>query len=340
MAFPPYVEVFGGQPVWPSENSYISYDLDTISIPITLQFPQVATTVFVTAGTIQVTTSNVANTITMPDVTIVSPGYTIWIRNIGSVNLNILKNDGTALATIGAGQTWYIQVTDNSTAAGIWYISLIGAGSSSVQPVAIAGPGLTVNPLNSSQLATNVTSRILSANYTLQPSDRAVLLVWMGGTGIITLPPSATTPSLSAGFLCYLTNMNPNAILTITASLGDLINGVDSITCLYGNSFIIELGTVATIGVTGQYYTIGNSIVDLSNSSFPNGTASNPSINFIGDNLSGFSFFPSGVSIPESVNVSIAGNLVAEFQDDYLNLTTADLERDAISYLAIMRTLL
>ena len=396
MAYPPWINIFGGGPVWPSSVSYISYDLDTIGMSITLQFPQVATTQYVTAGTINVLTSNTANTITFPDVTIVSPGYTMWVRNSGSVNLTLYKNDGTLLVVIDPGLTWFIQVIDNTTAAGVWFTGQFGAGSSTVNPAALAGPGLIVNPLNATQLATNIVAREFNTAYTVLPTDRATLLVWTGGTETLTLP-TVFTP----GFIFYVSNISTGGILTIESAGGTpLINGAPSIICNPGNSFEIDAGPV-------NYYTIGTPQFSFSTFSFPDGTISNPSINFVSDNSSGFShvyttantqalnfslggllqasFFTSaGVSAAafnnlvsanyfESVNgqyvfgtdltksrleldaisggqkvlnffaYNQAGSAFTNMQlvsSGYLNLVQADFQRDAISYLAWMRTMI
>lgn len=398
MAYPPWINIFGGGPVWPSSVSYISYDLDTIGMSITLQFPQVATTQYVTAGTINVLTSNTANTITFPDVTIVSPGYTMWVRNSGSVNLTLYKNDGTLLVVIDPGLTWFIQVIDNTTPAGGWFTGQFGAGSSTVNPAALAGPGLIVNPLNATQLATNIVAREFNTAYTVLPTDRATLLVWTGGTETLTLP-TVFVP----GFIFYVSNISTGGILTIESAGGTpLINGAASITCNPGNSFEIDAGPV-------NYYTIGTPQFNFSNFTFPDGSSSNPSINFASDHAAGFSFLKtSAAPLIEQLQISLNGILQAAFftntgvsgasfanlvsaqyfesvagqyvfgtdptksrleldaisggqkalnffaynqagsaftnmqlvSSGYLNLVQADFQRDAISYLAWMRTMI
>lgn len=303
MAFPPYINIFGGDPIWPSDISYIEYNLDTIGTSITLQFPQVATTAYVTAGTINVLTSNAANTITMPDVTIVSPGYTMWVRNSGSVNLSIYKNDGTTLiVAIAPGLTYALQIIDNTTVNGLWYLLQLGAGSSSVSAAALAGPGLTVNPLDVTKLAVNVTSRIINTpGYTIVQSDRAILLIWTGGTATINLPAIAGMN----GFLCYISNLSVGGILTIQCQVGETINNVNSISVNPGVSFEVTAGATA-------YYTIGAPQFSLNNFSFPDGTISAPSINFQSDTASGFSHAFIDAN-NEALNFSLNGALQASF---------------------------
>lgn len=304
MAYPPWINIFGGGPLWPSSVSYISYNLDTIGQSITLQFPQVATTNYVTAGTINVLTSNTTHTITMPDVTIVSPGYTMWVRNSGSVNLTLYKNDGSVLLVIAPGLTWGIQVIDNTTAAGLWYTLQFGAGSSSVSSAALAGAGLIVDPLAITKLATNVIAREFSSGgYVVAQSDRAILLVWVGGSNTLYLPDIAT---LLPGFQCYVSNMSVGGILTIECQvMGQLINKEASITCNPGVSFEIAAGPT-------EYYTIGTPQFSLSTFSFPDGSISAPSINFVTDPSSGFSHSFTD-STNQSLNFSLNATLQAAF---------------------------
>lgn len=306
MPIDPWVNVFGGQPAWPSNVSYLSYDLDTIGSSITLEFPWVATTLYVTAGTMQISTSDSARTVTMPDVTIVSPGTIFWIWNSGSADLDILKNDGSALVTLEPTQIWSIEVIDNTTAAGDWLTSQFASSSSTVIPAQLAGPGLIVDPLDSLKLATAIESRTFNdAGYTVQASDRAMLLVWTGGTDTLYLPDYATAGFTN--FIFYISNMSVGGILTIeTVVLGQTINLESSIVCNPGISYAIQL-TAAN-----GYFTIGTPEVNLTSFSFPDGTIGNPSINFITNTTSGFShtFTAPG---NEAINVSLNGVLQANF---------------------------
>lgn len=288
-----------GNAIWPSSNSYIAYNLSILG-SITLQFPQVATTEFVTAGTISVTLSSTATTMTMPDVTIVSIGTTFWIVNKGSVSLTVNKNDGSTLLIVPAGTVWAIQIIDNSTAPGIWDAWQLGAGSSSVTAAQLAGAGLIVDPLALTRLATNITSRTFSSNYTLAPSDRAVLLVWTGGSGTLHLPDIAT---LATGFLCYVRNLGTGVLTIQTDVGGQTINGLPAINPKPGESFTLVAGS----GV--GYYTVGDSALSTGPGYvFPDGAIATPSIAFISDPTSGFSHTWTS-DATQKIDVSLHGAL-------------------------------
>ncbi len=299
MAFPPWINTFGGSPLWPASISYIAYDLVALGKSIVLEFPQVATTDYVVAGTMYIK-GNLSGsfTVTMPDVTIVSPGYVAWIKNIGVGNLTIKKADATTLVVIGPGVVYSVQVIDNTTTAGTWATVQFGAGSSSVSAAALVGPGLTVDPLNSLHLATNITAREFSTGgYTVQQTDRAILLAWTGGTDTIFLP----TIVGNAGFLFYLSNLG-TGILTIQPSVGgQQINKQNFITAKPGDSFTISCGDL-------EYYTIGDSGFTSSAFTFPDGSIGNPSLNFSSDTTSGYSHSYT-TSATQALNFSLHGVL-------------------------------
>lgn len=311
MTTPPYIEVFGGGPIWPSSVSYVQYDLDALDKSIILELPQVATTEFVTAGTMNFLTTDTAHTVTMPDVSIVSPGYTFWVRNSGSVDLTIFKNDGTTLLlTITAGLTYFIQVIDNSTANGLWYTGQFGAGSSIVTSAQLTGPGITLDPLDLTRLATQILSREFNTpGYTIAPIDRANLLIWTGGTATIFLPDVAT---LGDGFLVYISNQSVGGLLTIQcATGGQLINGLPFITCNPGSSFEI-VASDGMIATASNYYTIGIAQTSVGTATFLDGSIAAPSINFRTDETSGFSHQFTDFS-DQAISISLNGILQASF---------------------------
>jgi hypothetical protein len=306
--------------------------------------------------------------------------------------LTILKNDGSPLVVIDPGLTWFVQVTNNTSAAGLWFTGQFGAGSSMVSASALAGAGLAVDPVDPTRLATNIIAREFSTGlYVIQQSDRAILLVWTGGTETIYLPDIAT---LLPGFQCYLSNLSVGGILTVQCQvIGQLINKLPSVNCNPGDSFEIAAGPT-------EFYTIGTPQLSFAGFYFPDGSIANPSIAFVTPtplHNSGFSHQYSDAN-NQALNFSLNGNLQASFSlaagvsvavfphiiqtingtivfgngsanalifldqgndilnfrafnaggvtftnmellaTGYLNLPQADFQRDAISYLAWMRT--
>ena len=87
------------------------------------------------------------------------------------------------------GKTTYIILNDNSTIAGTWQTVQFGVGTGSASAAALAGAGLLAI---ATTLNVNLNATTISGDTTLTSTARAILQVWTGGTGTLTLPLAAT----------------------------------------------------------------------------------------------------------------------------------------------------
>jgi hypothetical protein len=224
-----YTNPYTGQTISPSQ---VGYESLTIGTNTTLQWPVNGNTSGVVANIIDVTATVAGLEITMPAATQVSPGQSTLFNNIGSNDVYILKNDGSALATVAAGKAVYIWVTGNSTVAGTWDSIGFGAGTSLAQATSLAGFGLTVinNTLNQSYPVSYVYS-----DYTLLPEDRATFFVWSSGAGTLTLPSASTVGN---NWFVMIRN-GGTGILTVTPAGTDTIDNNITAQLQIDESFVI-----------------------------------------------------------------------------------------------------
>jgi hypothetical protein len=224
-----YTNPYTGQTISPSQ---VGYESLSISANTTLQWPVNGNTSNVVANIIDVTASVNNLTITMPAATQVSNGQSTLFNNIGSRDVFVLRNDGSALVTLEAGKAVFVWVTDNSTVAGSWDSIGFGAGTSLAQATSLAGFGLTVinNTLNQSYPVTYVYS-----DYTFLPADRSSFFVWSSGAGTFTMPSAST---LGNNWFVMIRN-GGTGILTVNPSGVDTIDGNSSVQLQIDESFVI-----------------------------------------------------------------------------------------------------
>lgn len=262
-------------------------DTSTVNWTIVQQTPDLTQgTAELTAGEAEVTTSAVnLNSIILLTykhsisageyitVTTITPGERFFIESEGSsdsstVNWAIFSTTPYNFQP----NSYWVQLTDNSTSAGTWQLIQFGAGTSAATPSVLAGNGLTAIE---STLNTNIPVQEKSTPYTILPSDRANLIVWSGGTATITLPLVSTVP---AGFYVSFNNASLiGGVLSISgnesnvdgrASISVPISPIDSTK---------QSLTVISDGV--NWWTLGfndGTVVG----SFLDGSATNPSIYF------------------------------------------------------------
>lgn len=311
------VEVFGGsatQVAYPS----ISF-LDITDNDITLIWPTsyfnvpsivdginydvLASSIYVTDGV------GNTNTITLPDATESSNGASFIITNIGLSSFQLLKSNGVQLILIpespDTSNSFWVQLTDNSTSEGEWQFVQFGAGTSQAQASALAGNGLVaiLDLLN-----TNIVVKPINASpYDVIISDRAKLLLWQTGTGQMNLPLIADVP---AGFYTSVNNEGPGAILTIT---GDAtIDNNATIIVSPGQSLsIISDGT--------KWWTLGFG-QNIASSNFAPGSSLAPSITFTSDTTTGIYYYqtPFPPVTPPGIGFTVSSAQVS-------NITTSGL---------------
>ena len=259
--------VFGGTSIQPSQVSYAAY---TIPPNLVLFWPSTGTsTSSLVADNIDITTTDVGATVSMPDATQVSTGREVLFSNLGADAFSILDFDGGEIATVPAPNVdqnnWIrILLVDNSTQAGTWHVAQLGATTGAPQASALAGNGLVAL---TGTLNTNLPiSNISASSYTFQVADRAKYFVYAGGQGIYTLPAANIFPN---GWYVGIANRSADGQLTIESSSN--IDGTTNLTLAIGQDcFIGSDGTKYTtlgLGTETFFLTSVNQIMINNNAS-------------------------------------------------------------------------
>jgi hypothetical protein len=313
------VTVFGGGAV---QTAYVSFTaLDITANSITLVWPTsyfdvpsivdgIHYNVLAASMTVNDGTGN-TNTVTLPDATESSVGSNFIITNIGASAFQLLKSDSTELLSIpntNTSNSFWVQLIDNSTSAGTWQFVQFGAGTSQAQASALAGNGLV--PLLG-LLNTNIAVKSIAGSpYNVIISDRAKLLLWQTGIGVVTLLPIATP--VPAGFYISFNNEG-TGVATIS---GDAtIDNNASVPVAPGQSLtIISDGT--------KWWTLGFG-QNLSSSNFAAGSAIAPSITFTPDTTTGLYYYQTNFPPvnPPGIGFSVNSSQIANITPSGLYMT-------------------
>jgi hypothetical protein len=239
-----FTNVFGGNTIYPSDVSYLAL---TLSADSPLEWPlESSGTEDPAARIIDVTPTDAGFSVILPDATQTGAGQTILFNNLsGAYRFFVEDFAGTTLATVSPGEQWQVYLAVTSTPAGTWRVFRYGASTATVQPSALAGPGLTVIGSQLAQ-ATPVTS-VSTTGLTLASSSRAGTFVWTGtGAGTINLPTAA---AVGNNYFVLVRNAG-GGDLTIDPSGTEVINDAASLAFRPGDS-----ATLITDGA--QWYTVG-----------------------------------------------------------------------------------
>lgn len=206
--------------------------------------------------------------------------------------------------------SYWVQLIDNSTAAGQWQFVAFGAGTSQAQASDLAGNGLValLGLLN-----TNISVKSIGASpYNVLVTDRATLLLWQTGIGTATLPAIATVP---AGFYISFNNEG-TGVATIS---GDAtIDNAASIPVSPGQSLSITSdGT--------KWWTLGFG-QNLSSSNFAAGSALAPSITFTPDLTTGIYYYQTNFPpvTPPGIGFSVSSSQIANLSATGLYMTAGN----------------
>lgn len=225
-----FTETFGGQAILPAQPSYREFDLDADTM---LSWPtEVATDDNVVAVTMDVTPGTTGLTLTMPPANETTPGNGAIINNRGASTFTVADYDGNTITAIGPGIGWLIYVSDNSDAAGQWRSVQYGAGVSSANAGALAGNGLKAI---STTLNQSIAISEINNDYVVTSANRAIMLLWTGGAGTLTLP-SATV--VGNDWFFQLRNSGSGAIAVDPAGI-ETIDGGPSLTLNPGDSCFV-----------------------------------------------------------------------------------------------------
>ena len=146
-----YTSPFTGDVIIPTDVSYRSVNLLS---DVELYWPTFATnTNQIVARIMDV--QGTFNNLRMPPADQVSVGQDTLFRNVGIYPIYIRDNSGNFICTIAAGESQYIYITDNTTAAGDWGVIAFGSTTSVANASELAGAGLKAvfNTLNQSHPA-------------------------------------------------------------------------------------------------------------------------------------------------------------------------------------------
>jgi hypothetical protein len=214
-----YTNIFGGYNINTAFPSYMSYILDS-NLQLNWASSFIDTSPGVNNVTAQINDLNATVDgiiVTLADATLISVGQTIQFNNVGANTITINNFSGGELVVIPTfdNNQFVLYLQDNSTQAGTWGITHLGAGTSSADASILAGLGTVA--LNS-QINTNFPGKTIGANYQVLLSDRASILVWTGGTGTITLPNQL------AGFYIAVNNEG-SGVVTIATPDATTIDG-------------------------------------------------------------------------------------------------------------------
>ena len=241
-----FTQVFGGGTVAPSQVSYNDFIL---TAAVQLQWPlETQPNTNLASQIIDIDAASTGSySLTLPPASQVGVGSFLIINNKSTYNQSIFNNAGQVIITsLAPGAIYFLYLTNNSTAAGVWSSFQYGAQASAPNASALAGPGLLAV---GATLAQDIQVTSLSTNYAVGVNNRAQMLNWTGGSGTLTLPLAATAqPSF------YIQARNSGtSILTIQTSGTDIINGGSAggyISLNPGDScFVVTDGT--------SWYTLG-----------------------------------------------------------------------------------
>lgn len=183
-----FTNIFGDSNISPSEVSYASYTLSTVDIELTWPV-EAAPSSNLAATIIDVNATAASLAIKLPSATQVSTGTTILFNSTGTQPFDVQDANGTVILSQLAGTTWQIYLSNNSTSAGVWRAFQYGAAASSYNAAALAGTGLIAL---GSLLSQSMPVTSYSSSFTVTVPQRALTLLWTGGSGTFTLPDAAT----------------------------------------------------------------------------------------------------------------------------------------------------
>lgn len=328
------IQVFGAGAVQTAYVSYLLIDLTAAPLGnqvlvwptsyVDVPYTQNGINYNVLAASIDVITgANNQYKITLPDATQSTVGANFIITNVGASPFRLYKQSGGLLLTVppppppsppplpnAFANSYWIQLTDNSTPDGKWKIVQFGAGTSSAQASVLAGTGLKtlgpVFPQTVDTLNTNipVKQKTQADAYTIQASDGASLLLWKGGAGNITLPLAT---AVTSGFYVSFNNQGSGE-LTIIAAGGATIDRPLAF------SLKVEIRQSLTLISDGaNWWSLGFGQNDQLPTLFGDGNAALPSI--------AFALQPStGIYRDTFLGFSVNGTQIANISIDGLNM--------------------
>jgi len=230
-----YTEVFGGTNIYPSDVSYLAFNLTTTDIvlawPVETNAPNDLAD-YPAARIMDVNSTGTSRKVYLPAANEASVGECFLFNNTGSTSFSVVGSTGTVVCTVAAGQLWQAYMTSNTTVAGTWVSYQFGSATTQANAAALAGAGLIAitNTLNQA-----IVTNALNSNYTLGITERAHLINWTGASGTLSLSASS---ALGSDWFCYIRNSGSSSI-TIDPNSTELVNGLATLTLTVGQSAML-----------------------------------------------------------------------------------------------------
>ena len=236
----PYTDVFGGSTVQPSD---VQFSEVALSASILTYWPSYATTGQVLARIMQVSASAPSLTISLPEAPLAGAGQDALFDNTGAETFSVLDFAGNVVATVDPGQVKYLYLSDTTTSAGTWRVTIFGVGAAAVDASQLAGNGIRAIGASLNQSMPVLT---VSANQTVDTTYRAKNYINTGAGVTYDLGLSA---DVGNDFFFAAGNQG-SGVLTLSPGGGELIDGLASIDLQLDESCIVLAGT-------GAWYTLG-----------------------------------------------------------------------------------
>lgn len=241
-----YTEVFGGTNIYPSDVSYLAFNLTSSDVvlawPTETNAPNTVAD-YLAARIMNVNSTGSSRKVYLPEANQASVGECFLFNNVGSTTFTVVGSTGTTICSVAAGQLWQVYMTGNATAAGVWSSYQFGSTTSQANAGALAGAGLKAITTTLNQA---ITVDDLNSNYTLGANERAHLINWTGASGTLSLTAATT---LGEDWFCYVRNSGSSSI-TIDPASSEQINGASTLTMTVGQSAMIICDGTA-------FYTVG-----------------------------------------------------------------------------------
>jgi hypothetical protein len=241
-----YTEVFGGTNIYPSDVTYLSFNLSNADIvlawPVETNAPNMLAD-YVAARIMDVNSTGTNLDVYLPAADEASVGECFLFNNTGTTNFTVVGSTGTVIVTLTPGTLWQVYMTSNTTAAGVWVSYQFGSTTSSSNAGALAGFGLKAITTTLNQAIVVIQ---LNSNYTAGVGDRAHMINWTGASGTLSLTAAAT---LGDDWFLYVRN-NGTSALTVDPNGSETINS--------STTLIMNPGDSAMIICDGtSFYTVG-----------------------------------------------------------------------------------
>jgi hypothetical protein len=241
-----YTDVFGGTNIYPSDVSYLAFNLSaadvTLAWPLETNAPNAAAD-YVAARIMNVNSTGSSRKVFVPAANQASVGECFLFNNVGSTTFTVVNSVGTTICSIASGELWQVYMTSNTTAAGVWFAYEFGAATSTANAGALAGAGLKAITTTLNQA---IVVDDLNSNYTIGAGERAHLVNWVGASGTLALTGATV---LGDDWFCYIRNSGTSSIVIDPAST-ELINGASTLTLTTGQSAMVICDGIG-------FYTVG-----------------------------------------------------------------------------------